>query len=160
MPKKLSRLIALYVSTEANKPAPTTLAVSPDGWTKVGRIKAYSDAYGSSEIDDSDYDDGADDSYVPGTRSGKLALTVNYDGSDAGQRILQAMHKAVAGGQIGSVLLRFENDLGQEEWASDFFVTQFDHAAASRQDMQARPLGLRLKGARREPGVGAQIILP
>jgi hypothetical protein len=158
MAKKLSRLIALYISAEAGKGPPVAGATSPDGWTKVGRIKSYSDSYATTEIDDSDYDDGADDSARPGTRQGKLTLGLNYDQNDSGQRILAAMNKASNGGIIGSVLIRTENDNGQEEFASDCFVTQFDHGAASRQDMQGKSCNIRLTGARRESTV--QVVLP
>ena len=63
------------------------------------------------------------------------------------ERIRAAMNKASNGGIIGSVLIRTENDNGQEEFASDCFVTQFDHGAASRQDMQGKSCNIRLTGA-------------
>lgn len=152
MAKKLSRLIYLGVSATAGLSPPA--AGTTGDFTKVRRVLNATEAMATSEIDDSDYDDGADDSFVPGTRNGRNTISLNFDPADAGYQLLELMRES---NSVGTFLFRTENAAGEDEWAQDAFVVQLDHASGGRQSMQTKSLGIRLTGPRRRAKV-AQVL--
>lgn len=148
MSKKLSRLIYLGVVATQGISPPASGDTNP--FAKVKRVLNVTDADATTEIDDSDYDDGADDSYQPGTRNARSNFVVNYDPNDPVHLLLEQMKDNSI---VGSFLFRVENAAGADEWARDGFVVQFDHVSGGRQTVQQKTLAIRFSGAKRRAQV-------
>jgi hypothetical protein len=103
-------------------------------------------------VQHSDYDDGADDGFRPGTRKSKLSVEVRKDPGDPGFEVLRTMRR---NNTVGSFLVRIEDRTGQVCWAQDGFVVVKSDASSGRGSVQSVSAQVRLVGLRRFDRVAA-----
>lgn len=114
------------------------------GHVTIGRMISGSYSSDTSVIDNSDFDDGADDSSRAGTRNRKLTISCNRDQADAGQQVLFQLEDAVGN---GSFRYRVAEAGGVEEYIQDGHVTQLA-LAGNRPDMHKLNISIQLSGPR------------